>query len=418
MNNRSTEFQRRSLLKTGLLGLSTVFLAPRTFVRAAFGAGAPGARKLVLVDLGGGNDGFNTCVPFGLADGAYYEEYRERLAVEESSLLKIDDEIGFHPSFAAIKRMYDAGLVGVAQGVSYPSPSFSHEVSHGIWASGDPSGISTQGWLARYLARRPEGDFPCAADMLGEVGAILRGSGRFVPGIDAIEDFRFPVDERHFDDGAVKRSAFDRITAGLTSETGLVGQIANTTNGLLSLIDTFATVPEISHVESYPDHYFAESLRETVRLMSSGLGLDFFHVGIDGFDTHAQQEDKGYHSSLLSTVSDGLDAFWTDLTNEGHADDTLIVVYSEFGRTVYENGSKGTDHGTVNPVFLIGHDVAPGLRTPHASMHPDDLTEDESEPALTTDFRDVFGGVVANWLNDDPEAVFPGHAYEDLGLFT
>ncbi len=406
---------RRDLLKGMLAGAPFVFRGPQSFVRAAFGGGT-GTRNLILFELFGGNDGLNTIVPFGLDGGVYYDEYRQRLAVAESTLLKIDDRLGFHSAIAELKSVYDSGRMAICQGVGYPTPNFSHETSAQIWASGDPTASESSGWFARHLARRPPTDFPCSADLSGTIGGVLRGSGLFAPGIESVERFAFPVDFFHPRELGNRRTAYDAMVAGLDGATGPVGEIARTAGGLLDLIDTFATVPAFPHVGAYPDSPESTGLQETVRLIDADLGLRTFHVGISGFDTHSKQDQGEYHAQLLRNVSQGVSAMITDLESVGRMEDTLIVVYSEFGRTVYENGSEGTDHGTVAPVFVIGDSVRGGLTTPHPGLRVDDLTEDEGEPSLTTDFRDVFGTVVDRWLVDDPNAVFPGHGYTDLGF--
>jgi uncharacterized protein (DUF1501 family) len=186
------------------------------------------------------------------------------------------------------------------------------------------------------------------------------------------------------------------------------------------LIDAFQAVPGFNHVGQYPDHWFADSLKLCARLMNSGLGLQIFHCGIGGFDTHADQNLDGYHGNLLEVLSQSIAALHADLTAANLASSTLFVVFSEFGRTLYQNGSLGCDHGTVNPVLVIGDPILGhgGVVNPHPSLDPGNLT-DFSEAQTAIDFRDVFGTIVKRHFGESGAnlaAVFPNHTVTDLGF--
>lgn len=391
---------RRDFLRRGMLFLPAAAIAPQVFVRSLFG-GTPGSTKnLILVELFGGNDGLNTFVPWGVHGGTYYSEFRSAIGVPEGTVLKVPGSpVGFHPSLAELKSHFDQGRVAVIQGVSYPTPNFSHEVSQKIWHTGSLTPQLADGWLARYLNAYPAPSFPNTAEVFDRLTGLTSGANSFVPAIESIDDFTFPVDPYHDEDGGNRKSAFAAIADGLAASPGSLGKMAGTAKGLVQLIDTFATIPAFDHVGTYPDDSFSDALKLVVQLLDSGLGMRFFHVGIDGFDTHSQQNDGGYHGELLSTLSKGLDAFHADLVNAGLDSDTLVVVFSEFGRTVYENGSDGTDHGTVNPVIVFGNGVTGGFRNAHPDMDPSNLTDD-GELALAEDFRNVFGTVLRKHLGE------------------
>ena len=178
-----------------------------------------------------------------------------------------------------------------------------------------------------------------------------------------------------------------------------------------------AYLRSFEHVGAYPDSSIANPLRLVARLMNADIGMQYFHVTYGGFDHHSAQNENGKHANKLLAVSDGVSALYDDLAAIGLADDTVIVVFSEFGRTVYENGSAGTDHGSTNPVIVFGNAVSGGLASAHPSMDPVDLDEDGELP-MQVDMRDVLGTVVQSWLGEDPAVVFPGHSFSPVPIFT
>jgi uncharacterized protein (DUF1501 family) len=411
---------RRSFLKQSVLGLSAAALSSKAFLRSAL-AGAPGStRNVIFVECFGGNDGMNTIVPWGHA--AYYSEFRPKIGIPESQVLKVSGQtVGFHPSLAALKTHFDAGRVAVIQGVSYPNPSFSHEYSQKIWHSGSP-GLAADGWLARYLNLFPTPAFPNVAEVMWNPTPFTAGTNGFVPNFTAIEDLHFPSDGGFDGDLAARKNAFSTIANALAGGGTKLGKIADDSKGLISLIDTFASIPEVNYVGQYPDSDFGRLLKEIVRVMNANLGVRFFHVGTDGFDTHSEQNVDSYHGELLTNVSDGIAALYADLAALGLAQDTLIVVFSEFGRTVYENGSVGTDHGTVNPVIVLGGSgVVGGFVNSHPPVDPSQLDPNWNELQTLVDFRDVFGTILRRWLalpQTDTDAVFLGHPVADLGFLA
>lgn len=410
---------RRDFLRHGLLFVPAATILPQVFVRSLAASPGGAARNVLLVELFGGNDGFNMMVPFGVDGGSYYSEFRPTVGVPEPSVLKVaGSQVGFHPALAGLKAHFDAGRLAVIQGVSYPQPDFSHEVSQRIWHTGVTTGLSAEGWLARYLNLFPAPSFPCAAEILSGLSGLVGGVEGFVPSMTSLSHFSFPIDWWHPQDGSNRRAAYDGMAQANAVEAGALGAMAGTQLGVLDLIDTVATIPEVSYTGSYPEHWFSNSLKLVLRMLNADLGMRVYHLGLGGFDTHDAQNDNDYHTNLLSTLSEGLAALHTDLVALGLDQDTIVVVFSEFGRTVYENGSGGTDHGSVNPVLVLGTGVNGGFTTPHPSLDPGNLTP-WHEPPMVADFRDVFGTLLLRWYGESPATVgqvFPGHATTDLGF--
>ncbi len=407
-------FSRRDFLKFSVLPAAAGLLA-RPMLRAMFAPGNGSTRNLVLLDLKGGCDGLNTVVPFGVNGGTYSSVFRQSLAIPQNLLLPVSGQIGLNPRMTALKSHFDAGRLAIVQGVSYPQPNFSHEVAQTIWQTGELSGYGAQGWLAKHLLAQG-GAGPQAASVDDNLTLLLDGSGGFVPAFTDIGQVTFPYDGYHPEDQDNRRAAYEAIATGLAGNPkAQLAAMSSTGTGLISLIDQFTALPTFTHVGAYPDSYLSDLLKLVVQLLNGNLGLRYFHVPFGGWDTHADQETGDYHSERLGVVSDALHALWQDLTAMGLANDTLIVVFTEFGRTVYQNGSKGTDHGTVNPVLVLGSGVSGGLITAHPSMDPADLTEDGELP-MVADFRDVFGTVAEDWLGGSAAVCFPGHAYSGLGF--
>lgn len=411
---------RRDFLRRSALGLSAAAISSKAFLRSAL-AGPPGSTKnVIFVELFGGNDGMNTIVPWG--HSAYYTDFRPTIGIQESQVLKVGGQLqGFHPSLASLKSHFDAGRVAVVQGVSYPNPSFSHEFSQKIWHGGSPT-LAADGWLARYLNLFPTPQFPCVAEVLWNPTPFTAGSNGFVPNFTSIEDLAYPTDGGFDPDLPARKAAYSTIANALAGGSTKLGKIAENSKGLMSLIDTFEQIPEVNYVGQYPDSNFGGLMKEIVRVMNANLGVRFFHVGTDGFDTHSEQNVDDYHGELLKNVSDGITALYADLNALGLAQDTLIVVFSEFGRTVYENGSIGTDHGTVNPVIVLaGSGIQGGFVNAHPPVDPSQLDPNWDELQTLVDFRDVFGTIVRRWLGlsaVDTNAVFLGHNVTDLGFLV
>lgn len=404
---------RRGFLKRSALLGSAAMILPG--LRAAMAAPGASPRKLVLIDLRGGNDGLNMVVPYGVNGGAYFSEFRPTLNQSAGSVLQIGGGCGLNPTMTALKSHFDAGRLAVIPGVGYPDPSFSHEVATEIWATGSLSYDFSEGWLARALDQFAAPTFPSALDVDESVTTVLRGRDAFVPSFTSISQMKYPTDSSHPEDKVARRVAYQSIASGLTSGGGASGTMSTTIGGMLSLIDTLQSVPQYAYAGTYPDHYFAKQMKMVARLLNANLGLDVYHVMLGGWDTHSDQELDGYHSLRLGMLSDTIGAFYADLVNLGIDDDTLVVVYSEFGRTVYQNGSNGTDHGTVNPVFVLGGAVNGGLIVPHPALDPAALDEN-GELARSVDFRDVFGTIVDRWFSANVAQTFPGHAYAAMNF--
>jgi uncharacterized protein (DUF1501 family) len=356
-------------------------------------------RVLVVVELNGGNDGINTVVPFG-DEG--YAKHRKTLRLAKDRLVKVNDHIGLHPSLGDFGKLLESGHLVIAQGVSYPNPSRSHFQSMATWQTArlDPADHRGPGWLGRGLDAAGTG---AAALLVGSdpPPVAIRGRRSIASAIDRIEDFTL-------DAGVNPR--------GAAAEVGLDDDRMAFIRR--SMLDAYATADHVRQLTlgadetRYPQSGLASRLRLIARLLKGGIGTRVFYTCHSGYDTHYAQLVT--HGNLLLELSGALKAFLDDLAGAKLADRVAVLLFSEFGRTVRENGSAGTDHGTAGPVFLAGPAVRSGLVGSTPSLL--DLDPENGDLKTGIDFRRIYSAVLEDWLGlPSKEAL--GSTYQPLPLF-
>lgn len=410
-------YSRRQFVRQGLVMASAATTLPLFLQNSALAMqnqragrasipGVPEDRVLVVVQLGGGNDGLNTVVPYG--DGAYYNA-RPGIGIPERDVLKLRDGrgIGLHPSMTGIKELYDQGLVAIAQGVGYPNPNRSHFASMDIWHTADTSGVG-DGWLGRYFDNQCNG---APDDHGGSMGVTLQRSaplamlGRSYKPI-TFEDadlFRWTGEDLHRSLVDPYRKLAERLpeneellenpNAAFLLRTALDAQVSGA-----KIREAVATRPLVN----YPRSGLAQQLAMVGAMIRAGLDTRVYYVDHGGFDTHAGQGGaNGSHSNLLRQYGDAVKAFYEDLKAQGNEGRVLTVTFSEFGRRVAQNGTNGTDHGTAAPMFLMGPMVDPGVHGKHPSL----TNLDNGDLKFKTDFRTVYANVLEDWLRADSQEV-------------
>lgn len=391
---------RRDFLRDGVALAAAAATVPSFLARTAeaMAEAAPkdGERVLVLLQLAGGNDGLNTLVPF--ADDAYYRA-RPQLGVPAKDVLKVDDRVGFHPELAPVKALYDSGLCTVVQGAGYPNPDRSHFRSMEIWetASGSEK-TESRGWVGRLFdANCPGCDRPTAGVAVGSVLPQTLRNDRGV-GIAVQDPAQFQL-------LAGRGAAAPAPAAGGNAALDFLQRTA--LNARLSADAIAGAVAKYHGTVAYPEGPFAQSLKLVAQMIAGGLPTRVYFASLAGFDTHAGQVPT--HPNLLRQFAQGIDAFLKDLKEQGNAERVLVVQFSEFGRRVAENASRGTDHGTGAPLFLFGPAVQPGLKGAYPSLT--DL--DQGDLKHTVDFRRVYAAVLRDWLSVNPAPVLGD--FEPLG---
>lgn len=362
-------------------------------------------RVLVVVQLTGGNDFMNTIVPY---TSEHYYDARKKIVIEQDQVLPINDQLGINNNAAPFKRLYDEGKMAIIQGIGYPDSNRSHFRGMDIWHTCEPDRVGLDGWLG--LAVR-ELD-PDAENVLTGVN-IGRGlpramavSGVPVTSIGDLEGYGVMTDleREQLRDKAVEtfKNIYGRaIGAGPVAE-----YIGKTGIDVLKGADLLADVAaEYESPIEYADNPIAKSLRDVARIHLAGLGTRIFYTAHAGYDHHANEMTA--HPKLMNELSGALADFLDDLEHHDAGDNVAVLVFTEFGRRMRDNGS-GTDHGSGGGAFLFGENVAGGLYSEYPSLAPADWEHGE-DLKHTIDFRGVYGTVLEQWINVEAGPIVKGN---------
>lgn len=384
--------KRRDFLK--ISGLTGSNLLVPGFLKAFEGQLAKfTGKRLVIVQLSGGNDGLNTLIPF--SNDAYYRS-RPKLGIPQEKLLKITQHAGFNPAMEGFRKLYDEGLMSVFNAVGYPNPDRSHFRSMDIWhtASNSDEYLNT-GWLGRLL----DSDCPGSEN----AWYALEVDDTLSLAMKGLQKSGFAVK----DPQRLQQITRDPFLAeieknGMASEaSGELSFLYKTLTQTTSSADYIAEKAGIrTNTSVYPQHELGNSLKQIASLISAGMESGVYYTSISGFDTHVRQAES--QNRLLGVVSDSIYAFTKDLKEAGALNDTLVVVFSEFGRRVKQNASNGTDHGTANNLYVIGG----GLKKPGMQNELVSLTDlDDGDLKHTIDFRKVYATLLNKGIGFDHEQV-------------
>lgn len=418
----NTPFSRRIFLQQGVTLASLVGTIPWFLEHSAMGmlrssnavssqAGVPEDRILVVVQLGGGNDGLNTVVPYGSDD---YYRARPQLAVaapgKDNGALQLDSKfgIGLHPNLKGFKELLDGGQLAVIQGVGYPNPNRSHFASMDVWHTGSPRGRG-DGWIGRYVDCTCNGSPQADAQVsigrsapLAMIGAISKPVSFENAKLFQWMGKDLPSDMGNPYDAINRAGALEGVTAGsqeaFLMRTALDAQLSS---------DRIRAAMAKTPLVSYPNTKLAEQLKSVGAMIRDQMKTRVYYVSLAGFDTHSGQQ--GAHGNLMREVSEALLAFQNDLKAQGNDGQVMTMVFSEFGRRVRQNASGGTDHGTAAPMFVIGKRVKAGVHGNHPSLT--DL--DQGDLKFTTDFRSVYATLLDSWMGA-PSSKVLGQAYPSM----
>ncbi len=416
-NRRCFSTTRREFLKTSLAASASLVslgsTMPAFYSRAAFAEAAKrdaNNRVLVVVQLSGGNDGLNTVIPY---DDDVYGKSRPTLRLRANQVLKINAQLGWHPRLEGFRRLYDEGLLSVVQGVGYPNPDRDHERSVRIWHTANRENPDDQtGWLGRtidHVLDPNDVTMPAASVGPERLSFALHAEKAIVPAVRSLQDYTLhglPGPEQ----GKAHRERL-ASAARLPRSTDDNPLLDFVRRGTLAACENNRRAEEVirrpARAGTYPEFRFAHKLKTIAQLIRADLGLRIFFTnhggdGFGGFDTHAKQADN--HAALLRQLSESVSAFVGDLKREGLLDRVLLMTVSEFGRTVKENGRRGTNHGAAAPLFLVGGKLKGGLRGHHPPL--DDL--EGGDQKYHTDFRRVYAMALEKWLGFDSRAVLGG----------
>jgi uncharacterized protein (DUF1501 family) len=380
-------------------------------------------RTLVVVELGGGNDGLNTVVPF--ADPAY-ATLRPTLGVTDG--IHLDESIALHPKLAKLAARYQAGHVAIVEGVGYPDPNLSHFASLAYWWAGTPGASGASGWLGRYLDGTVGFEDPLAAIGIGPTPSpALLGDRSFATSIADATGLQ-PRVPAWVDDGNDIVGAWAGFAPGRPDPRTLLGQVqeaihltvkartelaadlgAGAARNATGPNDDLSAPTAGNKGRGTP---VSESLRLAAQLVTAKHPPRVIYVsGLGDYDTHQGEAQR--HPVLLEDLDAGLETFFTTLDGGGASDRAIVMTVSEFGRRPAENGS-GTDHGTAAPHFVIGANVKGGRYG-----QPPSLTQldEHGNLVFSVDFRSLYATAVQGWLGVDAEAIV-GTGFAPLDVLT
>jgi len=384
--------KRRDFIKQSSLASSLIFVP--SFVKACedFAKNELGYKRLVIVQLSGGNDGLNTIIPY--KNDIYYKN-RPQLSIPENTILKATDDLGFHPSLSPLKNLYDKGYISIINNVGYPNPIRSHFRSTDIWhTASDSNEYLSSGWLGRYIDNH--GKMPYSGIELDDsLSLILKGET--LNGI-ATKDPRILYNN-------MRTPYFKKIVEQQTethlSEHNLGYLYKTMIEAKSSAKYIYETTKTYRSKSEYPNNPFGKQLKTTAEFINSNLQSKVFYVSMGGFDTHVNQKNR--QGNLLETYSKSMEVFVNDLEQNNTFKDTLILTFSEFGRRLKQNAARGTDHGAANNVFIIGkHLKKPGFYNEAPNLVNLDTNSDIK---YSVDFRSVYATILDNWLEVDNSLV-------------
>ncbi|AMV24728.1 hypothetical protein VT84_10055 [Gemmata sp. SH-PL17] len=395
-------FNRRQFLTRAVRGSSLLALgsAVPQFVAQTARAAAPGKDTiLVVVEMTGGNDGLNTVIPY--ADDLYHKA-RPTLRQTKQQVVVLDDHVGLHSGMQALRPLWEAGNLAVVQGVGYPNPDRSHFEAMDIWHTADPKRAATTGWLGRASGEMENrsGGVPILHVGTGKAPLAATGAqGRGAVSVGDQNSFRLELGNGDRKDS--RRKLLEAVTTPATS-TDDDDPLAFVQR---RQVQTLTAVENLRELLEGPRAIrgFGGGLQQKFQLIAGliarGFGTRIFYVSLDGFDTHADQAPA--HQQLLTQLATGIGEFFRELKDTGNDSRVRVLTFSEFGRRVTENGSRGTDHGAASCVLLAGGGVKGGVVGKHPSLS--DLDSDDLK--YHTDFRSLYATLLDDWLNCDSKSV-------------
>lgn len=402
--------RRRFIASTGAAtALSLSGSLPQVFARTAASiadtpvTGRP-ERILVVLQLSGGNDSLNTLIPYG--DDGYYQN-RFTLAVGRDQIVRLGDYCGLHPQLRPLAKSLEEGRAAFIQGVGYPQPNRSHFESMDLWHTAHQlHNKSLRGWLGAAADRLPDRSFAPMLQIGNEpIPASLLGQSTLPATLVDTENFRRTVDSFS---GVDQLRAWDHQEARNNPLLSRLQQTNQTADQLSERLRAAALAAPRS--TTWPATGLAQKFQQVADLIAADLPTRIYHLTLHGFDTHSNQEPA--HGTLLAEWAGAVAAFLADLQEQGQADRVLLFTFSEFGRRLRENASRGTDHGAAGVVQVAG----PKFLNPLLGQYPSLTDLDEGDLKHSIDYRSVYASLLRDWLAVDPTEIL-GANFTPLPLF-
>ena len=370
-------------------------------------------KVLVVIQLTGGNDFMNTIVPY---TNEHYFDARKKVVIDPSDVLPINDSLAFNGNTGPLKNLYDDGKVAIVQGIGYPNSNRSHFRGMDIMHTCEPDKVGVEGWLGLAIREMdPKQENVLTGVNIGRgLPRALSVSGVPVTSIGDIEAYGVlnDSDKAHLRDRSIQ--SFKNIYSQAIGSGPVSEYIGKTGIDILKGADLLSGVAgSYSSSVEYADNAIAKSLRDVARIHLSGLGTRVFYTNHGGYDSHANELHT--HPGLMTELSGAIADFMDDLEQHDAADEVAILVFTEFGRRMRDNGS-GTDHGSGGGAFIIGKDVAGGLYSEYPSLDPTDWEHGE-DLKHTIDFRGIYGTMLEQWIGVEARPIVKGE-FEQIYPFV
>ena len=362
---------------------------------------------VVVLQMTGANDYLNTIIPY---TNEHYYDARPKVGIPADQVLPIDDQVGFNPNMGPIKKLWDDGKMAIIHGIGYENSPRSHFRSMDIWHTCEPDIVGTEGWAGRVIRDLdPRGEnvlkgvnfgqgLPRALALRGTPVTSVSNLASYgvlssVPGVAAGEEHNKILDR------------FARMYSPTVGTGPTMDYLGQTGRDALKGADIIRSAPEqyTSTVE-YADTPIAKYLRDIAQVYLADLGTQMFYTQHGSFDSHFNQPPM--HTKLWIDMSRAISDFFDDLAEHDAGDNLIMVLFTEFGRRVKDNGT-GTDHGAGGAAFVIGNQVKGGHYSSYPSLRPEDLTQGDLEPNY--DFRGLYSTVIENWLGLDAVPIVGGN---------
>ena len=360
-------------------------------------------KSLVVVQLSGGNDYLNTIVPYG--DDEYYD-FRKTVHINQESVLPVAATYGFNPNLGPIKQLYDDGKVAVINGIGYDNPNRSHFRSMDIWHTALPDEIGNEGWLGRVIREiDPSGENVLTGVNFGRgLPRALGVRGVPVASVGNLETYGLFTDIEDEATRSLALRAFAHMYGGVQGKDPVLDFLGQTGSNALKGADILRTAPEkYSSSIEYAANPISQSMKSVAQVLFADLGTRVFYTQHGSFDTHSGELTS--HAKLWQEVSGAIGDFYDDLKEHGREDEVVVLVFSEFGRRIKDNGS-GTDHGSGGVAFVIGSEVKGGMYGQYPSIREADQLEGDLH--FNNDFRSTYSTIIENWFGLDAVPIVNG----------
>jgi len=359
---------------------------------------------IVVLQLTGGNDYMNTVVPHS---NSQYRDYRPTVNISEDDVIRLNDDIGFHPSMKPLAQMYQAGNVAIIHGVGYNNSPRSHFRSMDIWHTCEPETLGTEGWLGRTVKQiDPNKENVVTAVSMGpSLYRALVAPDVPVATVENLDSYGLLTDITPEEKRDRVLDRYKRMYSPMIGSGPVMDFLGQTGLDAIKGADILNVAPEqYSSTVEYADNSISRKLRSIAQIHLAELGTRVFYCDLGSFDTHADQ--LATHDKLWASASVAIQDFFDDLEEHNAADNVTMFLFSEFGRRVYDNGA-GTDHGAGGVCLAMGKDVLGGEYGQYPSMKESDLDQGDLVPSI--DFRGVYTTLIEDWMKLDPIPIVGGH---------